>query len=168
MKRVPPSIITCLNESPLVDTFLPLGSFDSVRWLRTNVFPLSYSPSTATTAPCHPIGGGLPLPSGVLHGRPDSRCSCVASSSPRRNASENSIRQPSFDTSDSRSMFAIQSYMSHRLSLSPAPTDSRYRRASSSSACCSRRFSISSVMFPLRSSSFSVSSSSRSRLLSSS
>ena len=36
-----PSTSTCLNERPLVDTFLPDGSLESVRLLRTNVLPLS-------------------------------------------------------------------------------------------------------------------------------
>ena len=35
-------------------TFLPDGSLESVRWLSTNVLPLSKRPSTATTAPSHP------------------------------------------------------------------------------------------------------------------
>ena len=49
-----------------IGTFLPLGSRESVRWLRTNVFPLSKSPSTATTAPSHP-SIGVPDEGGNQH-----------------------------------------------------------------------------------------------------
>jgi hypothetical protein len=50
---VPSSISTYLKLSPFVLTLLPLGSFYPHKLLSTNVFPLSYKPTTATIAPCH-------------------------------------------------------------------------------------------------------------------
>ena len=54
IKCVPESTFTFLNDIPLVLTFFPDGKLDYVRLFNTNVFPLSYSPTTATVAPSHP------------------------------------------------------------------------------------------------------------------
>lgn len=51
IKLVPLSTFTCLNDIPLVVIFFPEGRLDSVKLFKTNVFPLSYNPTTATNAP---------------------------------------------------------------------------------------------------------------------
>jgi hypothetical protein len=48
---VPFSKLTCLKLNPFVLTFLPEGKFAWVIEFKIKVFPLSYNPTTATTAP---------------------------------------------------------------------------------------------------------------------
>ena len=121
MNRVP-STTTCLKLSPLVDTFFPDGSAASVRWLSTNVFPLSKRPSTATTAPSHdgPAGGAERSLSASLSASDapsptPPRTACASESSiDLRNASEYRTFQPSVLTSDSLLISHTQSYTSEK------------------------------------------------------